>query len=138
MVGWRIPRATELLDTIEGNQLQAAFVEENGGEGAVVKRPRPGRRGVLSPRSHSLPAEPRLLPGNIPGCVNPEDPGVVTITTCFFKLPIEAIQASLNFDDATLQALIASLPDAPALAQRRCRQRCGLLDDDNFSCDFDS
>ena len=33
-------------------------------------------------------------PGDIPGCVNPEDPGVVTITTRFFKLPIEAIQVS--------------------------------------------
>ena len=39
-------------------------------------------------------------------------------------------QASLNFDDPTLKALIEALPEAPARAQRMCLERCGLLDDD--------
>lgn len=39
-------------------------------------------------------------------------------------------QASLNFDDPTLKKLIASLPEAPAMAQRQCLERCGLLKDD--------
>ena len=59
---------------------------------------------------------------------------------CLLALATVALllQASLNFDDPTLKALIASLPEAPALAQRGCLQRCGLLDDDDFSYDFDS
>ena len=58
-------------------------------------------------------------------------------------------QASLNFEEPALQALIASLPEAPAAARLRCLEMCGLdtgddagddTGDDNlsFSFDFDS
>ena len=51
------------------------------------------------------------------------------------------LQASLNFDDPTLEALLKALPEAPAMAQRQCLQRCGLdagSDDDNLSYNYDS
>ena len=47
-------------------------------------------------------------------------------------------QASLNFDDPTLKALLQALPEAPAMAQRQCLQRCGLGDDDILSYDYES
>ena len=47
-------------------------------------------------------------------------------------------QASLNFDDPTLKALLKALPEAPAMAQRQCLQRCGLGDDDILSYDYES
>ena len=39
-------------------------------------------------------------------------------------------QASLNFDDPTLKALLEALPEAPAMAQRKCLKACGLDKDD--------
>ena len=52
------------------------------------------------------------------------------------------LQASLNFDDPTLKSLLKALPEAPAMAQRQCLQRCGLYDGDDgdleLSYDYDS
>ena len=50
---------------------------------------------------------------------------------------VAATQASLNFDDPTLKALLESLPEAPAMAQRKCLQRCGLGDDDELSYNYE-
>lgn len=48
-------------------------------------------------------------------------------------------QASLNIDDPTLKALIESLPEAPAMAQRQCLEMCALENDDgDFSLNFDN
>ena len=48
-------------------------------------------------------------------------------------------QGALNFEDPALQALIESLPEAPAAARRECLKMCGLLDNgsDALSYDFD-
>ena len=41
--------------------------------------------------------------------------------------------------DPTLKALLEALPEAPAMAQRLCLQRCALENDDgSFSYDYDS
>ena len=55
---------------------------------------------------------------------------------------IVCLQASLNFEDPQIKALIAGLPQAPALARRECLARCGLNDDDDsgdfsYSYDYD-
>ena len=44
-------------------------------------------------------------------------------------------QTSLNFDDPTLKSLLKALPEAPAMAQRQCLQRCGLYKGDNKTYD---
>lgn len=44
-------------------------------------------------------------------------------------------QASLNFDDPHIKALIAALPQAPATARRECLARCGMSNDDYTSDD---
>eukprot|EP00904_Undaria_pinnatifida_P006373 jgi/Undpi1/2866/HiC_scaffold_14.g06243.m1 len=133
------PRATEMLYTIEGNQLRVAFVEENGGEGAVVNDLVAGDVAFFPQGLIHYQQNLSCFPVTYLAALNSEDPGVVTITTRFFELPSEAIQASLNVDDPTLKALLAALPEAPALGQRGCLQRCGLLDDgDDLSYTFDS
>eukprot|EP00904_Undaria_pinnatifida_P006379 jgi/Undpi1/2871/HiC_scaffold_14.g06248.m1 len=132
------PRATEMLYTIEGNQLRVAFVEENGGEGAVVNDLVAGDVAFFPQGLIHYQQNLDCYPATFLAALNSEDPGVVTITTNFFQLPSEAIQASLNFDDPTLKNLIASLPEAPALAQRGCLKRCGLLDDDKAAEKSDS
>lgn len=45
-------------------------------------------------------------------------------------------QASLNVDDPTLNALISALPEAPAMARRICLERCGLIEEDDFSFNY--
>ena len=64
-----------------------------------------------------------------------------------FRLPrfVETFiipQASLNFDDPTLEALLKALPQAPAMARRQCLKMCGLDDpedgkDGDYSYDYD-
>eukprot|EP00904_Undaria_pinnatifida_P006385 jgi/Undpi1/2877/HiC_scaffold_14.g06254.m1 len=132
------PRATEMLYTIKGNHLRVAFVEENGGEGAVVNDLYEGDVAFFPQGLIHYQQNLDCEPATFLAALNSEDPGVVTITTRFFELPSEAIQASLNFDDPTLKNLIASLPEAPAMAQRMCLQRCGLVDDgdNNYSYNY--
>eukprot|EP00752_Nemacystus_decipiens_P018324 g16440.t1 len=131
------PRATEMLYVIEGH-MRSAFVEENGGEGAVVNDLYQGDvmffpQGLIH-YQQNLGCEPATFLA----ALNNEDPGAVTITTRFFELPSEAIQASLNFEDPELQALIESLPEAPAAARRQCLKMCGLDNgEDNLSYDYD-
>eukprot|EP00903_Cladosiphon_okamuranus_P019871 g18264.t1 len=124
------PRATEMLYVI-GGELRTAFVEENGGEGAVVNDLYQGDvmffpQGLIH-YQQNLGCEPATFLA----ALNNEDPGAVTITTRFFELPSEAIQASLNFDDPDLAALLKALPEAPAAARRQCLKACGMDDDNN-------
>jgi hypothetical protein len=57
--------------------------------------------------------------------LNSEDPGVVA-TTQFFALPKEAIVASLNQPESTVNMLIAGLPEGPAEGREKCMKKCGL------------
>ncbi|CAM9966236.1 unnamed protein product, partial [Choristocarpus tenellus] len=88
------PRATKLLFVVEGNDLRVAFVEENGGNGAVVNDLNYGEvtffpQGLIH-YQQNLGCEPlRLI-----AALSSEDPGVVTVTTRFFELPEEALQVS--------------------------------------------
>lgn len=50
---------------------------------------------------------------------------------CVASVDLGIFQASLNFDDPTLKALLEALPEAPAAARRQCLQRCGLATDDD-------
>eukprot|EP00904_Undaria_pinnatifida_P006383 jgi/Undpi1/2875/HiC_scaffold_14.g06252.m1 len=130
------PRATEMLYTIRGNHLRVAFVEENGGEGAVINDLMEGDVAFFPQGLIHYQQNLDCEPATFLAALNSEDPGVVPITTTFFQLPDEAIQASLNLDDAGLKKLMESLPEAPAMAQRMCLQRCGLLDDEDDSYSY--
>ena len=81
----------QMLYVIEGN-MRSAFVEENGGEGAVVNDLYQGDvtffpQGLIH-YQQNLGCEPATFLA----ALNNEDPGAVTITTRFFELPSEAIQ----------------------------------------------
>ena len=58
-------------------------------------------------------------------------PTVSSVILLYLLLLWWLLQASLNFDDPTLKALLKALPEAPAMAQRKCLQRCGLYDGDD-------
>ena len=80
---------------IEG-ELRSAFVEENGGEGAVVNDLYQGDvmffpQGLIH-YQQNLGCEPATFLA----ALNNEDPGAVTITTRFFELPSEAIEVILR------------------------------------------
>ncbi|CAM9752540.1 unnamed protein product, partial [Ectocarpus sp. 13 AM-2016] len=86
------PRATEMQYVINGEHLRVAFVEENGGEGAVVNDLSQGDvtffpQGLIH-YEQNLGCEPVTFLA----ALNNDDPGAVTITTRFFELPTEAIQ----------------------------------------------
>ena len=83
-----------MLYVIEGD-VRSAFVEENGGEGAVVNDLLQGDvmffpQGLIH-YQQNLGCEPATFLS----ALSNEDPGVVTISTRFFELPSEAIQVSL-------------------------------------------
>eukprot|EP00903_Cladosiphon_okamuranus_P019872 g18265.t1 len=127
------PRATEMLYVI-GGELRTAFVEENGGEGAVVNDLYQGDvmffpQGLIH-YQQNLGCEPATFLA----ALNNEDPGAVTITTRFFELPSEAIQASLKFVDTDLAALLKALPEVPAATRRQCLKVCGM---DDYDHDYD-
>ncbi|CAN0442552.1 unnamed protein product, partial [Laminaria digitata] len=88
------PRATEMLYTIKGNQLRVAFVEENGGEGAVVNDLYQGDVAFFPQGLIHYQQNLDCEPATFLAALNSEDAGVVTITTNFFQLPSEAIQVS--------------------------------------------
>ncbi|CAM9935250.1 unnamed protein product [Laminaria digitata] len=88
------PRATEMLYTIEGNDLRVAFVEENNGEGAVVNDLNQGDVAFFPQGLIHYQQNLGCDPATFLAALNSEDPGVVTITTRFFELPSEAIQVS--------------------------------------------
>ena len=72
--------------------MRSAFVEENGGEGAVVNDISQGDvtffpQGLIH-YQQNLSCEPATFIA----ALNNEDPGAVTITTRFFELPRAAIQ----------------------------------------------
>ena len=84
----------QMLYVIEGH-MRSAFVEENGGEGAVVNDLYQGDvmffpQGLIH-YQQNLGCEPATFLA----ALNNEDPGAVTITTRFFELPTEAIQVIL-------------------------------------------
>lgn len=63
----------------------------------------------------------------------------ITLNRCgppaFPTLSEYFVQASLNAQDPELQALVASLPEAPAAARRECLKTCGLVDGDDLPSD---
>ncbi|CAB1104740.1 unnamed protein product [Ectocarpus sp. CCAP 1310/34] len=131
------PRATEMVYVIKGEQLRVAFVEENGGEGAVVNDLAQGDVAFFPQGLIHYQQNLDCEPATFLAALNNEDPGAITITTRFFELPLEAIQASVNFEEPVLQNLIESLPDAPAAARQQCLQRCRMAEPGNhFSYDY--
>ena len=90
----RVTFFVQMLYTIEGNQLRVAFVEENGGEGAVVNDLVAGDVAFFPQGLIHYQQNLDCYPATFLAALNSEDPGVVTITTNFFQLPSEAIQVS--------------------------------------------
>lgn len=77
---------------IKGEHLRVAFVEENGGEGAVVNDISQGDVTFFPESLIHYQQNLDCEPATYLSALNSEDPGVVTIMTRFFELPSEAIQ----------------------------------------------
>lgn len=110
------PRASEILYVINGSQIRTSFVEENGGrvivndisEGMVTFFP----QGLMHYQQNLGCETANYISG-----LNHEDPGVVTITTTFFRFPFEAIASSLFTTDAETAYLINGIPANPAMGR---------------------
>lgn len=119
------PRATEIIYVISGDQLRTAFTEENGGRvivndistGVVTFFP----QGLLHYQQNLSCEKAQYL-----SALNNEDPGVVTVTTQFFRLPQEAIEGSLGEGPDLVMQLIDGLPVNPADGRQNCLIKCGL------------
>ena len=81
-----------MLYTIEGNRLRVAFVEEVGGEGAVVNELAAGDVAFFPQGLIHYQQNLDCEPATFLVALNSEDPGVVAVPTLFFELPNEAIQ----------------------------------------------
>jgi len=119
------PRATELLYVIGGKDLRTAFVEENGGRvivndigmGEVTFFP----EGLVHYQQNLSCETVTYI-----SALNSEDPGVITVSTQFFRLPNEAVQGSIGQDEDKVQQLIGGLPAGPAEGHSTCMVTCGL------------
>ena len=59
--------------------------------------------------------------------LNNEDPGVLTVLTRLFDIPLQALQSSFQISDQTLlQDIKNKLPPNPASGVGECIVRCGL------------
>lgn len=100
----------QMLYLIKGNNLRVAFVEENGGEGAVVNDISTGDVTFFPESLIHYQQNLDCEPATYLSALNNEDPGTVTITTRFFELPTEAIQVCLLLADDTYLHISGVVP----------------------------
>lgn len=118
------PRATELLYVISGKDLRTAFTEENGGR-VIVNDIGMGEATFFPEGLIHYQQNLSCNPVTYISALNSEDPGVITITTQFFRLPTEALQGALNENKRQVQQLIDGLPGNPAEGRQACMAACG-------------
>ena len=117
------PRATELIYVIGGKDLRTAFVEENGGR-VVVNDIGMGEVTFFPEGLIHYQQNLSCETATYIAALNSEDPGVVTISTQFFRLPNEAVRGSLGQDEFKVKQLIDGLPAGPAEGRRTCMEKC--------------
>lgn len=108
------PRASEILYVINGSNLMTAFIEENGGrvienvigEGQVTFFP----QGLMHYQQNLGCETANYISG-----LNHEDPGVVTISTNFFRFDLEAVSSALFTTYAESEYLREGIPANPAM-----------------------
>eukprot|EP00121_Abeoforma_whisleri_P015986 Awhi_evm1s14694 len=122
------PRATEFAFVFKGSSLRIAFVHENGG-GIFVND-------ITNDTSTIFP-EGLIHYQQNTGCdtiqfmstLNNADPGVVTITTNFFKLPVEGLAGSMDITPELATEIRDGLPlniVRANEAQGQCQRTCGI------------
>ncbi len=120
------PRATELLFVLKGS-MKTTFVEENGGRTIVnvvnASQTTVFPRGLIH-EEHNIDCEPAAF---ISAFSN-EDPGAQFVANSLFTIPQEAISASLNVENFTIDSLRNALPK-PNIGKgtSECLARCALL-----------
>ena len=107
------PRASEILYVINGSNIRAVFVEENGGR-VISNVMRQGHVTFFPQGLIHYQQNLGCTTANYISALNHEDPGVVTISTLFFRLPMEAIASALDTTDIETRNLIAGIPQNPA------------------------
>eukprot|EP00121_Abeoforma_whisleri_P007245 Awhi_evm3s6606 len=122
------PRGTEIIFMFKGSKLRTSFAGENGGSVITLD--------ITNDTSTFFPQG--LIHGqqNM-GCdtvafvssLNSADPGVQTITSSLFRLPIEGVAGSLDISAAEAAELRDGLPLNIVLTskdQGQCLKKCGL------------
>eukprot|EP00121_Abeoforma_whisleri_P012264 Awhi_evm1s11313 len=122
------PRGTEIIFMFKGSKLRTSFAGENGGPVVTLD--------ITNDTSTFFPQG--LIHGqqNM-GCdtvafissLNSADPGLQTITSSFFSLPIEGVAGSLDISAEEAEELRDGLPLNIVLTskdQGQCMKKCGL------------
>lgn len=117
------PRASEILYVINGSRLFTAFVEENGGR-VIENEIREGETTVFPQGLMHYQQNLGCETANYISGLNHEDPGVVTISTAFFRFNNEALSSSLFTTSAETEYLRQGIPANPAMGIEECLQRC--------------
>jgi oxalate decarboxylase/phosphoglucose isomerase-like protein (cupin superfamily) len=118
------PRATEINFVVSGT-FEAGLVMENGVR-FVGNNLTAGMATVFPQGAIHFEQNLNCEPAVFVAAFNSEDPGVSTIGSTFFGLPVDVSAASLNIPIKTVEDLIPFLPKNPALGIEECRRRCGL------------
>jgi oxalate decarboxylase/phosphoglucose isomerase-like protein (cupin superfamily) len=125
-------RATEMIYVMSGQSLRTAFAEENGGR-VIVNDISEGMATFFPQGLIHYQQNLSCDPVSFIASLNHEDPGVLTITTQFFRLPDEAIEGSLGEGNKIVQQLIDGLPSNPADGHKQCMIDCGLWENDGYN-----
>lgn len=86
-----VGRLLQMAYVIKGS-LRSAFIEENGGDGAIVNDLSEGDVTFYPQGLMHYQQNLECEPATFVAAFSSEDPGSVTITTRFFELPTEAIE----------------------------------------------
>lgn len=119
------PRATEFTYVIEGEKVQMAFVEENGGR--LISNDLTKGQAAFFPKGLAhYQFNDSCKPAKLIAALNSEDFGTQTITTQALKnLPTAGLAAAMGISEEQLATLREGFPGNPVLSEQ-CNKRCGF------------
>jgi oxalate decarboxylase/phosphoglucose isomerase-like protein (cupin superfamily) len=123
------PRASELFTVIDGI-LDTGLVQENGFNAEVETQLGKYQATVFPMGSIHYQQNPTCSPAAFVAALNSEDPGRSDITTSYWMLPSDIVDAALGFPETigtgNIDAWKSHLPVNLAAGVESCLQACGL------------
>ena len=102
------------------------FVEENGGRGPFINTIRTGNVLVIPQGLVHFTQNIDCKPARIITSFNSEDPGVITLSTTEFALPVQVLEATYNLSKEEILNIKAGLGGSLAKGNKECLKRCGI------------
>lgn len=124
------PRATEFLTIVEGNNVRAGFIMENG-IATQMSTTLDRFQGVILPQgSIHFEFNNNCKPAVFMAAFSSEDPGLSSVAQNFFSLDPGILDADLGYprflDAVNLAQFEKTIPVSFAQGMKSCFERCGI------------